>query len=75
MYYPKVLTIQDISCFGKCSLTVALPIISAAGVETGVLPTSVLSTHTAFPKFTFRDLTDEVEFDSDTEINANRCVK
>ena len=57
----RILTVQDISCVGRCSLTVALPIISAAGVEAGVLPTSVLSTHTAFPKFTFKDLTDEIE--------------
>lgn len=47
----RIITIQDISCVGKCSLTVALPIISAAGVETAVLPTAVLSTHTAFPKY------------------------
>ena len=57
----RILTVQDISCVGKCSLTVALPIISAAGVECGVLPTAVLSTHTMFPKFTFCDLTDEIE--------------
>ncbi len=57
----RILTVQDISCVGKCSLTVALPIISAAGVEAGVLPTSVLSTHTAFSKFTFKDLTEEIE--------------
>lgn len=56
----RIVTVQDISCVGKCSLTVALPIISAAGVETAVLPTAVLSTHTAFPKFTFKDLTDEI---------------
>ena len=62
----RIMTIQDISCVGKCSLTVALPIISAAGVEAGVLPTAVLSTHTAFPKFTFCDLTDEVTPISDT---------
>ena len=42
----KVLTIQDISCMGQCSLTVALPIISACGVETIILPSAVLSTHT-----------------------------
>lgn len=57
----RILTVQDISCVGRCSLTVALPIISSAGVETGVIPTAVLSTHTAFPKFTFCDLTDEIE--------------
>ena len=56
----RIITVQDISCVGKCSLTVALPIISAAGVETAVLPTAVLSTHTAFSKFTFCDLTDEI---------------
>ena len=57
----RILTIQDISCVGKCSLTVALPIISAFGVETSVLPTAVLSTHTAFSGFTFRDLTDDLD--------------
>ena len=62
----RIITIQDISCVGKCSLTVALPIISAAGVECAVLPTAVLSTHTAFPKFTFKDLTDEITPISDT---------
>ena len=61
----RIITIQDISCIGRCSLTVALPIISAAGVETGVLPTAVLSTHTMFPKFTFCDLTDEIPKISD----------
>lgn len=57
----RILTIQDISCVGKCSLTVALPIISAFGIETAVLPTAVLSTHTAFSGFTFRDLTDDMD--------------
>jgi len=58
----KVLTIQDISCFGKCSLTVALPIISAMGAETAIIPTAVLSTHTGgFEGYTFRDLTDDIE--------------
>ncbi|MDO4280660.1 MAG: pyridoxamine kinase [Peptococcaceae bacterium] len=56
----RVLSIQDISCFGKCSTTVALPIISAMGVETTILPTAVLSTHTMFPGFTVKDLTDEL---------------
>ena len=57
----RVLTIQDISCVGKCSLTVALPIISAFGIETAVLPTAVLSTHTAFKGFTFCDLTSNLQ--------------
>lgn len=56
----KILTIQDISCVGQCSLTVALPILSACGIETAVLPSSVLSCHTAFSHFTFRDLTEEM---------------
>ena len=61
MSYQKVLTIQDISCVGQCSLTVALPIISACGLETCVLPSAVLSTHTAgFTGFTFRDLTEDM---------------
>ncbi len=57
----RVATIQDISCIGKCSLTVALPIISAMGIETAIVPTAVLSTHTMFKDFTFRDLTDDME--------------
>ena len=57
----RILTVQDISCVGKCSLTVALPIISAMGIEACVLPTAVLSTHTAFKGFTFRDLTCDLE--------------
>lgn len=57
----RLLSIQDISCVGKCSLTVALPVISAMGVEAAVLPTAVLSTHTAFPDPVFRDLTGDME--------------
>ncbi len=57
----RIVTIQDISCFGKCSLTVALPILSAMGLETAVIPTAVLSTHTGgFTGYTFRDLTDDI---------------
>ena len=57
----RILTVQDVSCVGKCSLTVALPIISAAGIETSVLPTAVLATHTQFKGFTFCDLTNQIE--------------
>jgi len=58
----RVAAIHDISGFGKCSLTVALPIISAAGVEVSVLPTAVLSTHTGgFTGFTYRDLTEDMQ--------------
>lgn len=61
MEYKRILTIQDISCVGQCSLTVALPILSACGLETCVLPSAVLSTHTAgFTGFTFRELTDDM---------------
>ena len=61
MDYKRVLTIQDISCVGQCSLTVALPILSACGVETCVLPSAVLSNHTGgFRGFTFRDLTEDI---------------
>ncbi len=59
--YKRVLSVQDISCVGQCSLTVALPILSACGAETCVLPSAVLSTHTGgFSGFTFRDLTEDM---------------
>lgn len=57
----RIVTVQDISCVGKCSLTVALPIISAMGVEAAILPTAVLSTHTMFKNFTVKDLTDQIK--------------
>ncbi len=57
----RILTIQDISCVGQCSITVALPILSACGLETAVLPSAVLSTHTGgFTGYTFRDLTEDM---------------
>ncbi|MBE6799195.1 MAG: pyridoxamine kinase [Ruminococcaceae bacterium] len=57
----RIAAIHDISGFGKCSLTVALPVLSAAGFEVSVVPTAVLSTHTAVtPGFTCRDLTDDM---------------
>ena len=57
----RVAAIHDISGFGKCSLTVALPILSAAGIETACMPTAVLSTHTGdFEGFTYRDLTSDL---------------
>ena len=60
-FMKKIVTIQDISCFGKCSITVALPIISAMGIECAIIPTSVLSTHTGgFEGFTFRDLSEDI---------------
>lgn len=57
----RIVTVQDISCVGKCSLTVALPIISAMGIEAAILPTAVLSTHTMFSTFTVKDLTDQIK--------------
>lgn len=56
----RIVTVQDISCVGKCSLTVALPIISAMGIEAAILPTAVLSNHTMFSAFTCKDLTDQI---------------
>lgn len=57
----KIVSVQDISCYGQCSLTVALPILSAYGIETAILPSGILSTHTAgFTNFTVLDLTDEM---------------
>lgn len=61
MNYKRILTIQDISCVGQCSMTVALPILSACGQETCILPSAVLSTHTggfSFPAV--RDLTEDL---------------
>jgi len=61
MRQKRVLSIQDISCTGRCSNTVALPILSASGVETAIIPTAVLSTHTGgFDGYTFKDLTDQM---------------
>ena len=59
--YGRMLTIQDVSCVGQCSATVALPVISACGIECAMLPSAVLSNHTGgFSAWTFRDLTDEM---------------
>ena len=56
----QVLSIQDLSCMGKCSLTVALPILSAMGISTSVLPTAVLSTHTGFPDPRVQSMTENL---------------
>lgn len=53
-----ILSIQDLSCVGRCSLTVALPVLSAMNIRCSVLPTAVLSTHTGFPNPYVRPLTD-----------------
>ena len=62
MKQKRLVTVQDISCLGKCSLTAAIPIIAAFGIEPVVLPTAVLSTHTGagFSGFTFKDLTGDM---------------
>lgn len=57
----QILSVQDLSCVGKCSLTVALPVISAMGCTCSVLPTAILSTHTAFPKPHIRSLTEDMD--------------
>ena len=56
----RILTVQDLSCVGRCSLTVALPVLSAMGVNCSVLPTAVLSTHTAFLNPHIRSLTEDI---------------
>ncbi len=57
----RVLAIHDISCIGRCSLTVALPILCSGGLDTGVLPTAILSTHTGdFQGYTYHDLTEDI---------------
>ena len=56
----RLLTIQDISCLGKCSITIALPVLSAMEIETVILPTTLLSNHTLFPKYTKLDLADQM---------------
>lgn len=69
----KVLAINDISCVGRCSLTVALPIISSVGLECSILPTAILSTHTGgFEGYTFLDFTEEMKKISDHWLSLNR---
>ena len=61
MTTPRVAAIHDMSGFGRCSLTVAIPVLSAMGVQCCPLPTAFLSTHTGgFPGFTFLDMTEEM---------------
>lgn len=69
----QIVTMQDISCLGKCSLTVMLPALSAMGVACAVLPTAVLSTHTAFPAPAVTDLTDHARATLDhwEKVGAN----
>ena len=58
---PRVAAIHDLSGFGRCSLTVAIPVLSAMGVQCCPLPTAYLSTHTGgFTGYTFLDMTDEL---------------
>ena len=58
----RVAVIQDLSGFGRCSLTVILPILSAMGIQACPVPTAVLSTHTGgMGEVVFRDLTDYIE--------------
>lgn len=71
MKQKRCLTIQDYSCMGRCSLTVALPILSACGVEAVGLPTAVLSNHTAFASWTYTDLTSEMKESVDKWDNYN----
>ncbi len=60
MSTPRIAAIHDLSCFGRCSLTIALPVLSAMGCQCCPLPTALLSAHTGFPGNTFLDLTTEM---------------
>ena len=57
----RVVSMQDLSCIGRCSLSVALPVLSAMGCRCDVLPTAVLSTHTAFPQPFIHSLTEDIQ--------------
>ncbi len=57
----RVALVNDISGFGRCSMTVALPVISHFGHECCVLPTSILSNHTGYPNFFFEDYTPKMK--------------
>ena len=57
----RIAVIQDLSCVGRCSLAVAMSVLPVMGAETAVLPTAILSSHTAFDGFTFLDFTPEAE--------------
>lgn len=61
----RIVTIQDLSCVGSCSLTAAIPVLSAAGIECCGIPTALLSNHTGFPTFYSIDLTKELQPISD----------
>ena len=56
----RIATMQDLSCVGKCSLSVVIPVLAAMGIETAAIPTAVLSANSAFPGFTFRELTKDI---------------
>ena len=60
MSTPRIAAIHDLSCFGRCSLTIALPVLSAMGCQCSPLPTALLSAHTGFPGNTFLDLAAEM---------------
>ena len=60
MPVPRIAAVHDLSCFGRCSLTVAIPVLSAMGCQCCPLPTALLSAHTAFQGGTFLDLTEEM---------------
>ena len=69
----KVVAINDLSGIGKCSLTVALPILSALKVQCCPLPTAILSSQTGFSEYTFLDLTNEMEnyYNTWKKLNLN----
>lgn len=70
---PRVAAIHDLSCFGRCSLTIALPVISAMGCQCCPLPTALLSAHTGFTGGSFLDLTEEMQRIADHWARINVC--
>ena len=61
MYDEKVAVIQDMSSFGKCSLTVAMPVLSVMGVQAVPLPTAILTAQTGYSSFYCEDLTSKMD--------------
>lgn len=72
-YIPRVAAVHDICGYGKCSLTVAIPVLSVAGIDVCPVPTAIFSSHTMYPTYTMRDTTEDLQnyIDSWSEINVD----
>ncbi len=60
-YIPRVAAVHDICGYGKCSLTVAIPVLSAGGIDVCPVPTAIFSSHTMYPAYTMRDTTEDLQ--------------